>query len=203
MTAWKSYGQRITIAVALMILVSCGGRAAGEPQFSGVTQPFRVPPSEVQDVILLPPGYESIGELSINCRDSTRGDVLGLLDTIDNCDASRLVDTLKQAASRAGGEVLVGRRCDSDTSNTVGLDHKPARSESIQCRAVVARRIDSSIGWGSNHGVPDSQLPPALRSTADAAPSPTVSPAVIEATAPAETQATTSPNAASASPSAP
>ena len=160
----------------------CMGMAQEQPRFSGVTQPYRVPPSDVQDVLAMPADYESIGEISVNCHSSDRSDALALLGTIGSCDLSRLVDSLKQGASAAGGEALVDRRCDSDNNESPGFDHKPVREESIRCRAIVARRAPP--GMGSNHGVPNSQLPQALRSTASATPSPALSPEVIEATTP-------------------
>lgn len=177
-------GTLLTLLIPVPLYTGCMP-AMGDVQFSGVAQPSMVPKDQIQDVILMPPGYESMGEVSIACHESHRTDGLGLLDPIGRCDIDGLVDALKEKASRVGGELLVQRRCESDNDNTTGLDGKPAYDEKMNCRAVVARRCAPGNG-GMTYGVPNSQVPPALRGTSTVTTKPTLSPEVTEATTPFE-----------------
>lgn len=156
----------------------------GTVKFSGVTQPVVTLADQIQEVIMMPSGYESIGELSISCRDSNRSDALAVLDTIDDCRLERLVSAMKAEASRVGGELLVQRQCDTDSHVTRGFDRAPASTQSIECRGVVARRTAAGNNAGTTLGVPNSQLPKALRTAPAAAP---IDPAVVDATVPYET----------------
>jgi hypothetical protein len=152
----------------------------GRADFSGVTQPVITAPDEIREVMSMPPGYESIGELSIPCSDSRRTDAFAVLNTVGDCSLDRMVEVLKKEASRVGGELLVQRHCDTDSHVSKGFDGAPVSSETMHCRAVVARRIAPGNA-GTTHGVPNSQLPKALRAAPDVAP---LDPAVVDATAP-------------------
>ena len=153
------------MALVAVVVVGCGGHAMGVVNFSGLPQPPVVPPEHVQDVLQMPPGYESIGELSVDCSD-LRGSCLAVTDTLDECDLDRMIGALKEEASRVGGEFIVQRRCDTDNHESTGCGKTPEHSEVIRCRALVARRVAPGTA-GSTGGVPNSQLPPALRATAN------------------------------------
>jgi len=170
-------------AIALISLLAAGcGHAMGAANFSGMPQPVLVPPEQIRDELLMPPGYESIGEVSLDCRDMN-GSCFVIGDTLDSCDMDRMITALKDEASRVGGELLVQRRCDTDEHESSGCAKVREHSETMRCRAVVARRVKPGTG-GSTNGVPNSQLPPALRANAQPAQESALSPEVKEATRP-------------------
>jgi hypothetical protein len=130
------------------LVCGCAGRPELPPQFVGTRGPMRVAPKAVQDLLLMPSGYEVLGEVSVRCNAYERSDGLFFLSTFGSCDLDALVSRLAVEVSRAGGEAMVGRRCDHDTDQSVGFDDKPVTSESITCKAVVARRVLANSSSG-------------------------------------------------------
>jgi hypothetical protein len=98
----------------------------------------------------MPKDYVALGEIEVDCRSLSRSDGLFFLNTWGSCDTSDLIAALKKRASVVGGDALVARRCDSDSDESLGFDHKPARSESISCKAVVARKNDVPLPQDPN-----------------------------------------------------
>jgi hypothetical protein len=132
----------LVLALALGA-VGCGGAAMGRPRYTGAAYPVIVGPRAVEDLLTLPEGYEVIGEVAIACSSRSRTDALMVLDTWGDCDVFQAIKDLKGRASRAGGEALVARRCDSAQDEGTGFDGGPTRSGRMVCKAQVARRSSS------------------------------------------------------------
>jgi hypothetical protein len=107
-----------------------------------MAQTCRTDSSQIADLLSMPPNYEPLGEVEVDCNSHERSDGLFFLSTFGSCNTRYLIGALKDRASEVGGDALVARRCDSDSDESLGFDDKPVRSESISCKAVVARRID-------------------------------------------------------------
>jgi hypothetical protein len=146
---FKSVG-RVLLLYAFLQQFGCGGTALGDPVFAGNSQPYRTPPEGIADQLMMPKDYVALGEIEVDCQSLSRSDGLFFLNTWGSCDTSDLIAALKKRASVVGGDALVARRCDSDSDESLGFDHKPARTESISCKAVVARKNDVPLPQDPN-----------------------------------------------------
>jgi hypothetical protein len=146
---FKSVGK-VLLFYAFLQQFGCGGTALGDPVFAGNSQPYRTPPEGIADQLMMPKDYVALGEIEVDCRSLSRSDGLFFLNTWGSCDTSDLIAALKKRASMVGGDALVARRCDSDSDESLGFDHKPARTESISCKAVVARKNDVPLPQDPN-----------------------------------------------------
>ncbi len=147
-TRWLRASAEALAVLALFssALTACGGLAQSPPRFSGTPGEVRVAPASVLDLLLMPSGYESLGEVSVRCYSHESSDIFFFVNTWGECETSRLLNSLRHEVSRVGGEAMVGRRCDTDTDVGKGTDGELSTSKSIVCRAVVARRSSGPPG---------------------------------------------------------
>lgn len=134
-------GALLPLSIAALLAVGCGCGARPATHFAGTTRPVLVAPDQIQEENALPLGYDSLGSVETHCtltegQRRIHGEWLSDVD----CSTTRLVAALRERASAAGGELLVGRLCDSQE-----LSPAPGRRVRVTCRAGVARPDDDTL----------------------------------------------------------
>lgn len=120
--------------VLALAVAGCGCGVRPATRFEGTTRPVLVAPAQIEEENALPLGYDSLGSVHTHCtltegQRRIHGEWLSDVD----CSVSRLVAALRERASAAGGELLVGRLCYSKV-----LNGSPRRVR-VMCDAEVAR----------------------------------------------------------------
>ncbi|MCC6213523.1 MAG: hypothetical protein IT376_01545 [Polyangiaceae bacterium] len=126
--------MRALVLIALFgAAPACGGlrqaaRFEGDPR-AGATRP-----ESVRESVDLPAGHDRLGRVTARCTALPEGAALeGVWASDAGCSEALLTRALVERAARVGGEVLVGRACESRASKRAG-------AADVVCEADVARR---------------------------------------------------------------
>ena len=119
-----------------LLLAGCGGRF-DPANFEGSREEQRAEPEAVIDVAVRTSDFETLGRVHDSCtwRPGFRPVDDELLSDLD-CSTERLLTALHESAAAAGGQALIGARCDSRRVSTASRE-----THRLSCTAKVARYV--------------------------------------------------------------
>lgn len=119
-----------------LLLAGCAGRF-DPANFEGSREEQRAEPEAVIDIVARTSDFETIGRVHDSCtwRPGFRRVDEEALSDLD-CSTERLLTALHESAAAAGGQALVGARCDSRRVSTASRE-----THRLSCTAQVARYV--------------------------------------------------------------
>jgi hypothetical protein len=146
----------------MCILLACGGGTRAI--YTGEKYPVVVSPEGIEEKNQTPTDQIVIGEVTATCEMSDRQDFFGLFSN-RSCERAAMDRAMKAEASNAGGQSLVGCRCDTDAESSVDFSSERYTEHSIECHADVTR---------ARALTPPSHIPAALKPALNASPKVTI-----------------------------
>lgn len=144
--------MRLSIPVLIVVLSGCfTGGCFGNTTYTGMRYPPIARASEVEERAKLPSDHRVIGRAMARCKTYDRAEELDEIMFSDGlCTKRDLQQRLREVAAEVGGDLLVDRDCDAETSTIKRKKTKNGREKEVTikrtdfaCSADVARPINA------------------------------------------------------------